>query len=109
MKVKVKWRRSREDGGTYVHDGDGLCTWITEILDHVLDEHGALSDLAGCDEESVRRRSAAGEERGRHLPTVDSTLSELRSLTICVSCSSAIVLVSVDDIVVSDVSMVSMR
>jgi hypothetical protein len=32
--------------GTYVHDGDGLLAGRTEVLDHVLDEHGALGDLA---------------------------------------------------------------
>ncbi len=35
---------------TYVHDGNGLFAWRTEILDHVLDEHGALSNLACCAE-----------------------------------------------------------
>jgi len=31
---------------TYVHDGDGLLARGAEVLDHVLDKHGALSDLA---------------------------------------------------------------
>jgi hypothetical protein len=38
---------------TYVHDGDGLLAGRTEVLDHVLNEHRALSDLALCGEESV--------------------------------------------------------
>jgi len=33
---------------THVHDGDWLLAWRSEILDHVLDEHGALGDLALC-------------------------------------------------------------
>jgi len=37
----------------YVHDGDGLFAGRTEVLDHVLDEHAALGNLALCGEESV--------------------------------------------------------
>jgi hypothetical protein len=40
--------------GTYVHDGDGLLARRTEVLDHVLDQHGSLGDLTPCDEESVQ-------------------------------------------------------
>jgi len=29
-----------------VHDGNWLLAWGTEILDHVLDQHAALCDLA---------------------------------------------------------------
>jgi hypothetical protein len=35
---------------TYVHDGDRLLAGRTEVLDHVLDEHGTLGDLALCEE-----------------------------------------------------------
>jgi len=31
---------------TYVHDGNGLLAGRAEVLDHILDKHGALSDLA---------------------------------------------------------------
>ena len=72
---------------TYVHDWDWLCTWVSEILDHVLDEHGALSDFACYDEVSIRRRSTLDKY---HLRTELSTLSELRSLTVW--SSSAIVM-----------------
>lgn len=34
---------------TYVHDRDGLLARSAKVLDHVLDEHGALSDLALCE------------------------------------------------------------
>jgi len=39
--------------GTYVHDGNRLLAGRTKVLDHVLDEHGALGNLALCGEESV--------------------------------------------------------
>jgi hypothetical protein len=48
----IEWGDVRS--GTYVHDGDGLLARRTEVLDHVLDEHGALGDLTLCDEESVQ-------------------------------------------------------
>ena len=35
--------------GTYVHDWDRLCAWVSQILDHVLDQHGALGHLTACD------------------------------------------------------------
>ena len=38
---------------THIHDGDGLLAGRTEVLDHVLDQHAALGDLALCGEESV--------------------------------------------------------
>ena len=40
--------------GTYVHDRDRLLAGRTEVLDHVLDEHGALGNLTLCGEESVQ-------------------------------------------------------
>ena len=40
--------------GTYVHDRDRLLAGRTEVLDHVLDEHGALDNLTLCGEESVQ-------------------------------------------------------
>ena len=43
------WGMASEGEFTYVHDWDGLFAWSTEILDHVLDEHGALGDLALCE------------------------------------------------------------
>lgn len=41
VKVSITCETSRglEWGATHVHDGDGLFTWSTKILDHVLDEH----------------------------------------------------------------------
>jgi hypothetical protein len=41
---------------TYVHDGNGLLAGGAEVLDHVLDEHGALSNLALCERVSFMRR-----------------------------------------------------
>ena len=89
---------------TYVHDGDWLCTWITQILDHVLDQHGALGDLTRCDgcQYGGGVRLGGG---GYHLRTELSMLSELRSFTVCCACSSsAIVIVDmcVVDVVVLD-------
>jgi hypothetical protein len=49
---KICWGVVRS--GTYVHDGDGLLARRAEVLDHVLDQHGALGDLTLCDEESVQ-------------------------------------------------------
>ena len=40
---------------SYVHDGNGLLARGAEVLDHVLDEHGALSDLALCERVSLVR------------------------------------------------------
>ena len=40
---------------TCVHDGNGLLAWGAKVLDHVLDEHGALSDLALCERVSFVR------------------------------------------------------
>ena len=44
--MKVLWNKS--EVGIYVHDRDWLLAWRTQILDHILDEHGTLSDLALC-------------------------------------------------------------
>lgn len=46
-------RLLRRGEDTYVHDGDRLLAGRTEVLDHVLDQHAALGDLALCGEESV--------------------------------------------------------
>ena len=54
---------------TYVHDGDGLLAGRTEVLDHVLNEHRALSDLALCSKESVK--CAAQERVGMEAHTGD--------------------------------------
>jgi hypothetical protein len=51
---------------TYVHDGDGLLTRGTEVLDHVLDEHGTLSDLALWERVSLMRDEGGGEWRKAH-------------------------------------------
>ena len=40
---------------TYVHDGNGLLAGSTEVLNHVLDQHGALSDLTLCESVSFVR------------------------------------------------------
>jgi hypothetical protein len=46
---------------TYVHDGDGLLTRATEIIDHVLDEHGTLNDLTLWECVSSMRDEGGGE------------------------------------------------
>lgn len=51
---------------TYVHDGDGLLARGAEVLDHVLDEHGALSDLALCEEVSIVRLQDGSEWESAH-------------------------------------------
>lgn len=51
---------------TYVHDGDGLLARSAEVLDHVLDEHGALSDLALCEEVSIVRLQDGSEWESAH-------------------------------------------
>jgi hypothetical protein len=52
--VSVAGRRLLRRGeDAYVHDGDRLLAGRTEVLDHVLDQHAALGDLALCGEESV--------------------------------------------------------
>jgi len=48
----IGWRKSWSEV-TYVHDGDGLLAGSTEVLNHVLDEHGALGDLTLCERLSV--------------------------------------------------------
>jgi hypothetical protein len=65
--VVVCWGAARY---TYVHDGDRLLTGRTEVLDHVLNQHGALSDLALCGEESVQ--CAAQERVGVEAHTGDN-------------------------------------
>jgi hypothetical protein len=47
------WIFARRCRVTHVHDGDRLLAGRTEVLDHVLDQHAALGDLALCGEESV--------------------------------------------------------
>ena len=54
---------------TYVHNRNRLLTGRTEVLDHVLDQHGALGDLALC-EESVL--CAAQERVGVEAHTSDN-------------------------------------
>lgn len=51
---------------TYVHDGDRLLAWGAEVLDHVLDEHGALSDLALCERVSFVRLQDGSEWGSAH-------------------------------------------
>jgi hypothetical protein len=68
--------------GTYVHDGDGLLARRTEVLDHVLDQHGALADLTLCDEESVQCevQKWLGVE---DIPVTISTPRWIHALTVC--------------------------
>lgn len=40
-------------GDTNVHDWNRLIAWAAKVLDHILDEHGTLSNLALCRVESV--------------------------------------------------------
>ena len=72
--------------GTYVHDGNRLCAWVSQILDHVLDQHAALGDLTGCDNVSA---AGGGGYVSWYLLQVLSTWSLERSLTCCCSASSA--------------------
>lgn len=51
---------------TYVHDGDGFLARGAEVLDHVLDEHGALSDLALCESVSIVRLEYGSEWGSAH-------------------------------------------
>ena len=50
LRLKDGWHvmMSRLMTVTYVHDWDRLFTWSAQILDHVLDEHGTLGNLALC-------------------------------------------------------------
>lgn len=69
---------------TYVHDGDGLLARGAEVLDHVLNEHGALSDLALCERVSwVRLEKRMGQNGEARIPVTISTLSLEMSLTGC--------------------------
>jgi len=45
---------------TYIWNGNGLVTGTTKVLQQVLDEDGALRDVALCSV-SVRRLGRAGE------------------------------------------------
>jgi hypothetical protein len=67
--------------GTYVHDGDGLLAKGNEVLDHVLDEHGALGNLALCGEESVQCevQMRPGVEE---VPVTNSTPRWIHALTV---------------------------
>jgi hypothetical protein len=62
MVVLVRLTNAGEVKGyeTYVHDGNGLLAWGAEILDHVLDEHAALGDLALCEVVSMNAREVVG-------------------------------------------------
>jgi hypothetical protein len=51
---------------TYVHDGNGLLARGAEVLDHVLDEHRALSDLALCERVSFVRLEDGSEWGSAH-------------------------------------------
>jgi hypothetical protein len=66
---------------TYVHDWDRLLAWRAEILDHVLDQHAALSDLALWRMKSVHAQGS-GEVK-RSIPVTISTLSLETSFTGC--------------------------
>jgi hypothetical protein len=43
--VGVGWNECEE---TYIHDGNWLLAWSAQVLDHVLDQHAALGNLALC-------------------------------------------------------------
>jgi len=51
---------------TYVHDGNWLLTRGAEVLDHVLDQHGTLCDLALCERVSFARLQNGSEKARAH-------------------------------------------
>lgn len=70
----------RMDGeATHVHDGDRLLAWVAEILNHILDQHGALSDNALCNLVSICASNMRAESA---IPVGMVAPSELTSLTI---------------------------
>lgn len=75
---------------TYIHDGDGLLAGVTEIFDHILDQHGALGDETAWNGVSVLQGMRGGE-RGRRILVVTVTPSELTRL-ICWSSVEAMIL-----------------